>query len=357
MRVDDIPLTLSVQPLLFNKRLERGLHAAAWLFFLLIYAFLFYRFLPFSASFLRGLGNILPLALLFYANAYLVNRFLERRRYRIYIIVVLALYGVFTVLRVQVNLFFPDFTAELFLQSERDSWRLGALATNFIALIISAFYQILSNNYRREQQNLAIIKEQREAELQFLRAQINPHFLFNTLNNIYSLAVAQSPKTAPMVMQLSRLLRYVIYDSQAVQVELSKEVKHIEQYVDLFQMRSEEPLDIRFSKSGDWQNWRLEPMILIPLVENCFKHCDFNDNPDAYVRLELKVSDNELRFLSLNTKNDQDRQKDRQGGVGLDNIRRRLALRYKNSFELEIKEEKEIFEVRLLITISETVKQ
>ena len=117
-------------------------------------------------------------------------------------------------------------------------------------------------------------------------------------------------------------------------------------------MRSEDPLNITFSKESNWGDELLvEPMILIPLVENCFKHCDFTTNPAAYVKINLKVSGRQLFFSTLNTKDDQDKQKDQQGGVGLENIRRRLMLKYKDRHELEVSQEKETFEVKLLLQL------
>jgi len=181
--------------------------------------------------------------------------------------------------------------------------------------------------------------------LQFLRAQINPHFLFNTLNNIYSLAVVRSPQTADMVMQLSKLLRYVVYDSKAEQIPLETEVDHIEQYLQLFRMRSEAPLDITFQVSGAIEGLRLEPMMLIPLVENCCKHADFNTNEKAYIRLDLRVENGWLHFHTTNTKNDQDRQKDQVGGVGMDNLRQRLELLYPNAHRFTTQDKIAVFEV------------
>lgn len=217
--------------------------------------------------------------------------------------------------------------------------------TNILTLLISTFYQILEIRFRHEQQQAAIISKQNEAQLQFLRAQINPHFLFNTLNNIYSLAVIRSPQTADMVMQLSKLLRYVVYDSKTEQIPLETEIAHIEQYLQLFRMRSEEPLDIRFQVSGSVEGVRLEPMLLIPLVENCCKHVDFEINEKAFIQLDLRVEQGWLHFLTRNSKNAQDTQKDKVGGVGLENLRQRLELLYPQAHRFSVKEEENSFEV------------
>lgn len=337
-----------------NRSLKLWIHIGIWACFILVYAIIFGRALSVELSLIRGLVNVLPMMLIFYANLYLVNRFLERGRYLPFILINLILLGSMVVLRVRLNLMFPEVSRELFLASERTSWRAGALATNIAVLVVSIFYQILENRYENEQRNLATIREQQEAELQFLRAQINPHFLFNTLNNIYSLAVVKSDKTADMVLRLSNLLRYVVYDGRSAQVELQREAGQIREYIELFRMRSEGPLDITFEQQGETDGVKVEPMILIPLVENCFKHCDFDSNEAAFVRITLSVKDGELFFQTANSCDERQSQKDGVGGVGLDNIRRRLSLKYGGRRRLETREQPKRFEVSLHLPLEKT---
>lgn len=336
-----------------NRRLEIWLHIGIWTLFILIHALIFTRFLSFELSLLRGIANVVPMALIFYVNTIFVNRYLEQKQYIKYGLSIALLFLVFTYFRANINTLFPEIQRRIIAIDEWQGWAIGATLTNFSVLILSIFYQILYNRYRNEQRNLAIINEQKEAQLQFLRAQINPHFLFNTLNNIYSLAVVKSDKTAEMVLKLSNLLRYVIYDGKAEQVELKREVEHIQQFIDLFQMRSETPLNIYFEVNGNINNIKIEPMILIPIVENCFKHCDFDTNESAFVKIDLKVNKDLLHFQTTNTKNNQDLQKDKVGGVGLENIRKRLELKYGNSYRLSVIREENCFEVNLELSISQ----
>ena len=229
--------------------------------------------------------------------------------------------------------------------------RSASIISNFGIILISTIYQLLIHRSREEKKALVTANEQQEAQLQFLRSQINPHFLFNTLNNIYSLAVTGDKKTAPMVLQLSELLRYVVYDGQAAKVELQKEVKQIERFITLFQMRQENPVNIQFSTAEVPAALKIEPMILIPLVENCFKHCDFDSNPEANTQIDLKVEASELHFRTYNTRDDLDLQKDATGGVGLQNIKKRLALKYPGTHRLEIAQSPKSFEVNLFIKL------
>ena len=338
---------MAVQYKIWNSPQERWFHLASWLLFTVVYVVVFYRFWQLDLALFRALGNVLPMIFIFYANIFLVNRYLEKKRYLIYLVIVAVLILLLTGLRTQYNLLFPEIEEMTLLRNEETGWRLGAFATNGSILLFSTIYQIMQNRIRAERENEQFMARQNEAQLQFLRAQINPHFLFNTLNNIYSLAVVKSDKTAEMVLKLSNLLRYVIYDGKETQVSLKREAEQIQSFIELFQMRSEQPLDIRFETSGDLANAKIEPMILIPIVENCFKHCDFDTNENAYVRIRLSASDQRIQFYTENSKSNTDTQKDKIGGVGLDNIRKRLELKYPDQFKLKVNNQSNKFEVNL----------
>lgn len=339
---------METQEKVINRRLQIGLHITLWLVAFALHIGFFSRFFSMDITLLRGVGNILPLVVIFYLNLYLINRLWERGHYIPYLFTVIVLVLALTVVRTRINLLFPDIDrTALFLADETFSWRMAAFVTNIGALLVSALYQILQNRKWQEQRSLEIINRQNEAQLQFLRAQINPHFLFNTLNNIYALAVSKSDKTADMVLRLSNLLRYVVYDGKAEQVALPREIEHIQQYLELFQLRSETQANIRFTAEGQTEGYMIEPMILIPIVENCLKHCDFDTNSQAFVRIALKTQGGKLYFQTVNSKSDSDLQKDKVGGVGLENIRKRLMLKYPERFSFEINDKKDTFEVRL----------
>lgn len=321
------------------------LHVFFWVMYFLTMLLATNFFLSFQFAFLRALVNTLPLMFLFYLNIQLVNSLLEQGRVLVYVLLTILLLLVIAYLRMEINMIFPRFPIQNKALSERMSLFGTALLTNGSLLLFGTFYQLLVNRAQSERKKQAIIQEQQAAQLQFLRAQINPHFLFNTLHNIYSLAVVGSEKTADMVLKLSNLLRYVIYESQEDLVPLQREVEHIEKFIDLFQMRSEALLHIRFEYEGLNRTVEIEPMILIPLVENCFKHCDFDSNPEAFIHLQLRVNQEGIHFFAKNSKNDLDQQKDQMGGVGLENIQRRLELKYPGRYRLELQNEAQTFTV------------
>ncbi|MBV6654955.1 MAG: histidine kinase [Mameliella sp.] len=342
---------MKIQPWKITDRLKLAIQVSAWVSLVMLYGIIFSNYFSLGLSLLRGLLNTLPMMVLFYANLYFVNRYFEHGQYLKYLLLNAGLLLLVVLLRVEFNLLFPEIGREAFLRNEEQGWIFGAIGTSIAILVVSTFYQVLVNRYEQERESQLIIQQQQEAQLQFLRSQINPHFLFNTLNNIYSLAVIQSAQTAPMVLRLSNLLRYVVYDGREDRVQLSREVDQIREYIALFQMRSEREQTIDFKVSQASVAYWLEPMILIPLVENCFKHCNFDSNPDAFVRISLSVEADQLQFETLNSKDDS-QQKDKTGGVGLVNIRKRLDLKYDKHYDLEIFSEEHQFTVKLSLPLS-----
>ncbi len=334
-----------------KQKLEISVQASIWLLLSLSYTLVFARFIPFQHSLLRALGNMLPMIVLFYGNMRLVERFFIPKQYVKYGLWCILLSTLITTVRTQINLLFIGYDIDFLPEHNQKFLRLASIISNFGVILISTIYQLLIHRSQAEKKALLAANEHQEAQLQFLRSQINPHFLFNTLNNIYSLAVTSSKKTAPMVLQLSELLRYVVYEGQAEKVSLQKEVQQITRFIGLFQMRQEEPVAIQFDTTTIPDDLKIEPMILIPLVENCFKHCDFDVNPQAYTQIVLKVEQDELYFHTYNTRDDNDLQKDATGGVGLKNIQKRLRLKYPDSHSLEIDKQLKSFRVDLYIKL------
>ncbi len=298
---------------------------------------------------LTGL-NLISLIILFYGNLYLIKRFFPKGQYFYYLLYALPFCGLIIILRSQLGSLLATLSIQpMILSSMREH------VFNYISSIsflgFSMLFQMYHVNLTTETKALEAANEYNQAKIQFLKAQINPHFLFNALNNIYSLAVVKSDDTPEMILKLSELLRYVIYNSEDQKVSLNQEVEHIFKFIDLFQMRSKGDLDIRLSVEGRLTGIMIEPMILIPLVENCFKHCDFDTNKEAYTAMTLTVEEQQLIFTTLNSKNNHNLQKDKTGGVGLSNIRKRLEFNYPNQHQLQLTDKDDSFEVHLQMTV------
>ncbi|MCX2478723.1 sensor histidine kinase [Pedobacter sp. MC2016-15] len=175
--------------------------------------------------------------------------------------------------------------------------------------------------------------EKKDMELQFLKSQLNPHFLFNSLNNIYSLAYQKSDKTADAILKLSEIMRYMIYESNDSWVALSKEIEYVQSYIELQKLRFKDGASVVMTLNGEIDNQQILPLVLISFVENAFKHGVANDPSDP-IRINIIANQKILHFSITNKKNNAN--KDNIGGVGLNNVERRLQLLYPERYKLNI---------------------
>ncbi|QNK62596.1 sensor histidine kinase [Pedobacter sp. PAMC26386] len=175
--------------------------------------------------------------------------------------------------------------------------------------------------------------EKKDMELQFLKSQLNPHFLFNSLNNIYSLAYQKSDKTADAIMKLSEIMRYMIYESNDSWVALSKEIEYVKSYIELQKLRFKNGAAVEMTLSGEIDDQQIIPLVLISFVENAFKHGVANDPKDP-IRINIIANQKILHFSITNKKSNGN--KDEVGGVGLNNVERRLQLLYPERYKLNI---------------------
>lgn len=230
---------------------------------------------------------------------------------------------------------------------------------NLIWILVPLILFSMFKNYKDWVDNKAIVNESERnrlvAELQLLKAQLNPHFLFNTLNNLYLLALQKSDKTPMVISKISDFFYYIIYECNAVEVPVSKEIKLIDDYILLEELRYSNHLSVIFQKDIDSADFRIPPMLLYSFVENCFKHGSSSDLKMPWIRLLIRIRKNYLEFEasnsipSANCVNDQITE-----GIGLSTIKRRLELIYPKNHQLIIRKENCTFFVRLVIQKTRT---
>ena len=195
-------------------------------------------------------------------------------------------------------------------------------------------------------------KERVEAELKFLKSQVNPHFLFNALNNIYSLAVVESPQTPESIMQLSEILRYMVYDSNEEKVLLENEMTYIENFIELQMLKDSRGMDVELDLDKSVAHKMVAPLLFIPFVENAFKHSKIENLKEGFIKIQLKGKEKSIEFRVVNSIPKDKFTKDEVGGVGLENTRKRLELVHPNGeHELITNETDNQFEVILKITV------
>ena len=300
-------------PALFSGRGRLITHVTGWILVALVIFYLLASLRPVGEAAERTVMNLVFPLVLFYVNGrVLVSRYFETGRYGHWALLSLVLWLGMAFVRTRIEL--AVFGGSIFNSNAvpDDGGLKMFLVVALIYLILMMFsglYQLLENRRELEARHT-------KAQLNYLKAQINPHFLFNTLNNIYAAAVLQHPRTADMVLRLSDLLRYVTYDAQAEQVPLEKETAQIRVYLDLFQLKSEHPLPIRFEMNDDLTGQLIEPLLLLPLVENALKHSDLEENPNALLDIFLRNERGNLFFQVTNSFNPDNVQKDKVGGVG-----------------------------------------
>jgi two-component system LytT family sensor kinase len=215
--------------------------------------------------------------------------------------------------------------------------------TSFSIVILAYAYRLLLALFMQQRISKELENQKLKAELSFLKMQINPHFLFNALNNIYSLTVIEkSKKAGDSILKLSEMMRYVLYEKEDEEskVSLDTEIKQLNNYIDLEKLRHASDLQLHFSIEGDTLGKRIAPLLLFPLLENAFKHGVLSD-PEKPLLIHLKAGDKELHFSISNHINDY--QKDQVGGIGIQNVHKRLELLYGNRYSFTVREEGNVF--------------
>lgn len=220
-------------------------------------------------------------------------------------------------------------------------------------IVIAAAVYSMQQNFKNEQVNRKLKDEVVKAELAFLKSQINPHFLYNTLNYIYSLAIPVSDRLANAVIRLSDLMRYTLTEGVDGNVKLNKEIDYLKNYIALFKMRFEPNFYVDFKVDGIDEQQEIAALVLIPFVENAFKHGVINDEKHP-IRINLKVQGQRLDFEVSNKISHA--QKDHSSGIGLINIHRRLDLIYPGEHELLISNNGNIYKTSLMIHLPKKLK-
>ena len=221
-----------------------------------------------------------------------------------------------------------------------------------LGIIFMASIRVARVYYLKAVQKIEHKAQRAEAELKLLKSQISPHFLFNTLNNIYGLAYLRDERAAEMISKLSKLLRYLLYDCEQHKVPLSKEKDLIEHYLSIQLLKHEDSRNVDFYHAGITSNNMIAPMILINFIENCFKHSDLESNPKGWIKISLEVENNELNFHTENTTREviEEIPIDRKG-IGLTNSLKLLKANYPGKHEVEITRENHIYYLDLKMTL------
>jgi len=291
----------------------------------------------------------LVLIVMFYLNYfYLVPKFLLRRKYISYITFLFI--AIATVFYISVALFiFSDFNPKILGQINPVIEKvIPVIIINTLALwLLSIISSILIASYNKLKQTE---EEKLSALIASLKSQINPHFLFNTLNNIYATAIDTSPRVADMIDKLSEMMRYTMKDTQKDLVQLEDEINYINNFIELQKLRLDRSVKLEYQTLGNTSALQIAPMLLVPFIENAFKH-GVNSEQKSHLKIQLTIRKSELELSVVNNKVNIQKEFSNRSGLGIENTKHRLNLIYPSKHLLVINDSEKDFTVSLHINL------
>jgi len=313
-------------------------HIISWLLLIAFFVVLVINQTKLAVNDLLVLFLLYPLIniSLFYLNfLVLIPRFLDKKRYWLYIITASAAVIIYGFGKYGVALIFKQYVLMRMKGHVVGfgSYFLSTVFTSLIFIFLSTVLKFTIDWFLNERVQRDLENQRLSAELAFLKSQINPHFLFNSLNSIYSLAYQRSETTPEAILKLSEIMRYMLYECNDNKVDLSKELQYLKNYIDLQKIRFADKAYIDFKIKGEIDQQQIAPLLLIAFIENAFKHGVAN-NPLTPIHLSIEVNGNHLQFFIQNKKHNNNR--DPEGGIGLNNVNRRLNLLYPGKYNLNI---------------------
>jgi len=333
-----------------TRTLSYIFQACFWFLMLSLQMVMATNFLTMPIALLMAAFNILLGMALFYGNSLVIFPHLfEKRRYIWYLLVNLFFIGLLAHFFFIVNgHILKNFKTEPLPGHLPEAFHYARVSSFLLFIFfISLVFSLIRKTTEQEQARKQLSKEKSDTEIRLLKAQINPHFIFNSLNNIYSLSYSKSDDAPEAVLKLSDMLRYVYYDCNRDEVTLGAEIEYIRNYMAFQQMKSPHEQDIELLTEGVDESFRIAPMLFIPFVENAFKYSKIEDQQEAWVKMKISTEKGKLCFHIRNTHPENNRIPG--SGMGVQNVRNRLELTYPEASQLEIRDENGVFEVHMKI--------
>jgi two-component system, LytTR family, sensor kinase len=319
-------------------------------------------------------------ALIFYANyLFLIPvLFFQKKRYRYYISVLALLFCFYFIsdfANGQISSSIPKYdNSEQFIRPPGDervpgpplvqirrlrliiavpnAYFIGYMSSSLFMVFLSLGLRVLERQAKIEKMQEEMEKANLNAELALLKNQISPHFFFNTLNNIYSLSTINPEDSRTAILKLSKMMRYLLYDSEDGDTKLSNEIELMTNYIDLMKLRLEENYNLRVKFPDEYEDFRIPPLLFIPFIENAFKH-GVSFREDSFIDIFMATSDNTIIFRSFNSISGSAAETGLESsGIGLNNVRKRLDLLFPGKHDLQLNKTESTFEVFLKIQVT-----
>ena len=340
---------------IFSDKYRFARHIVFWAAHIIIVTFIFRQ--P-QQTFSNQLLVSLVWALLFITYIYpvlyvFIPRYLLKGRHRefIFIITVWGIGGWFWNYICRAYIIFPFADMIDFKMGAKNPWAPGSFLTMSTMAGFASMIVLFKSWMKKQKEFLLAEKGKANAELQLLKAQVHPHFLFNTLNNIYSFSLENSAKTPDMILKLSSLLSYVLYDCKANEVLLEKEIDTMKNYIDLERERYANRLEVSINIEGDIKGKYITPLLILPFLENAFKHGTSEQLEKPWLSMDISVNQKMFRCKIANSKNEEILKGN--GGIGIHNVQKRLDYLYSGRHELKFVDEGNFFVVSLKLELTE----
>lgn len=342
---------------MMKKKYKILIHVAFWIYMfnqiLLTFAMMSgNKYDPFREITIYPLTSFIT----FYCFYFTYQLFFTRKHKLFPVLLLIAVFAFLIPFRIGLEYLFWKYIGYGHLESPQyliidRSWWFNSLRLVIIYGIYALLIQLAIGWFDTQKLRTELMLEKQAGELSLLRSQVNPHFLFNTLNNIYSLVYKKSDDAPEAVMKMSAIMRYMLYDATTDAVLLEKEVEYLKSFIELEKLRIRQKDFVDFQLSGNYNGRTIAPMLLIPFVENAFKHGSrIATNPG--IRISLTILPEQIRFeVNNNIRKNANVTKDRLGGIGLTNIRRRLNLLYPGKHQLDIISDENTYNVKLILSV------
>ena len=336
-----------------KERKQLYSHLFFWLVIFILMLILDNKSHGFFFSFVIELINLLFYAAVVYFNfLYLIPNYLNGKNFLLYSGLLLLAALIVSPIKVLFfyvwHSYFPEIQAQLI------SDQFWYFISTFVFAGASTIVKITSD-WASHQRDMTTLRTQTmQSELRFLKSQINPHFLFNTLNSLYALTLKKSDKAPEIVIKLSEMMRYMLYECNERRVSLEKEVNYIKNYLDLERLRHGDHVDIKFQVRGNLNQQKIAPLMFIPFLENSFKHGLNRQIDKSYVYIKLEIQEGDILFEIENSKPQvlPLQTHKASGGIGLVNIKKRLNILYPKNYDLKTLEQPDSYKVELKLKLS-----
>lgn len=324
-------------------------------FWMLVFGFWYFlRYQDYTVpgrAFIITLIKVIDLAVMVYITNYiLLPKLFYKKRYGWFALAFFLLVVTSSILKMNILGRIMDAPQLYSLSGDLKQRIYDNIIPHFFLVIAGAAIKLMFDYSSLQQKMAETAKEKAEAELNFLKSQINPHFLFNSLNAVYFLIDKNNAEARESLHKFSDMLRYQLYEVNGAKIPVEREISYLKDYVDLQKLRKDEHYTVSFEYSPQVRGFSIEPLLLIPFVENAFKHVSSHTDKKNFVKLELTRNDGQFIFSTENSK-DGARTTDAYSGIGLKNVKRRLELLYPGRHELTIRDENDVYKVDLKLKI------